>query len=61
MIPFSDENGPRAHDKDHGQMRKWKMNVGHVWAADIRFTLDQIKQVNIAPEQKKAPSQDGST
>ncbi len=52
MIPFSEENARGTKAPTLDEMRKWANPRIDVWAADIRFTLDQITQLNTAPAQK---------
>jgi pimeloyl-ACP methyl ester carboxylesterase len=57
MIPLSDENLRRSRIEITGpetlsELHKWEGERVDVWAADIRFTLDQITRLNMAPKQK---------
>lgn len=57
MIPLSDENLRRSRIEITGpetlsELHKWEDERVDVWAADIRFTLDQITRLNMASKQK---------
>jgi dienelactone hydrolase len=54
MVPFSEENARGTEAPSVDEMLKWAEPRIDTWAADIRFTLDQITRLNAAPA-KKSP------
>jgi len=55
MVPFSEENFRRSRVdrvEEIPNERKWENERLDVWASDMRFTLDQITQLNNSPISK---------
>jgi hypothetical protein len=53
VIPYSEENLQRSRVngvEDISNERKWENERLDVWAADMRFTLDQITRLSMAPQ-----------
>src|SRR5262249_35108102 len=57
MVPFSAENARGSEAPSLEEMLKWAEPRVNVWAADIRFTLDQLTRLNAASQGKVQKSQ----
>jgi len=59
MVLFSAENARGTEAPSLEEMLKWAEPRVNVWAADIRFTLDQLTRFNAASQSKAQKEQDG--